>query len=300
MADQKKAYLYALLAVLAWSTVATAFKISLRYLTFLELLLYSSLFSALVLAGVLVVGGRLRDLRSCTRRDYLSSAGLGLLNPFAYYLVLFKAYSLVPAQIAQSLNYTWAVVIVVFSIIFLGQKITLGRVAAILVSYLGVIVIATRGRFRDFGPANPLGVVLALGSALIWATYWLVNLRDRRDAAVKLFLNFVFGFLFALAASAAFALPRRPDLRGLAGAAYIGTFEMGVTFVLWLKALKLSRTTAQVSNLIFLAPFLSLVLINFVLRERVVLPTILGLVLIVAGIFMQQLKKKDRDALTKP
>lgn len=299
MTDQKKACLYALLAVLAWSTVATAFKISLRYLTYLELLLFSSLFSALVLAGVLAVGGRLRDLRSCTRRDYLSSAGLGLLNPFAYYLVLFKAYSLVPAQIALSLNYTWAVVIVVFSIIFLGQKITPGRVAAILVSYLGVIVIATRGRFRDFGPADPLGVVLALGSALIWAAYWLVNLRDRRDAAVKLFLNFVFGFLYTVAASAAFALPRRPDLRGLAGAAYIGAFEMGIAFVLWLKALKLSRTTAQVSNLIFLAPFLSLVLINFVLREKVVLPTILGLVLIVAGILMQQLKKTDRDAFTK-
>jgi drug/metabolite transporter (DMT)-like permease len=299
MTDQKKAYLYALLAVLAWSTVATAFKISLRYLTFLELLLYSSLFSALVMAAVLIGLGRLRDLRRCTRRDYLSSAGLGFLNPFAYYLVLLKAYSLVPAQIAQPLNYTWAVVIVVFSIIFLRQKITLGRVAAILVSYLGVIVIATRGRFWNFGTVNPGGVVLALGSALIWATYWLVNLRDRRDAAVKLFLNFVFGFLYALAASAAFALPRRPDLRGLFGAAYIGTFEMGVTFILWLKALKLSRTTAQVSNLIFLAPFLSLVLINFVLREKVVLPTIFGLVLIVAGIFMQQLKKPDRAALMK-
>ena len=43
---------------------------------------------------------------------------------------------------------------------------------------------------------------------------------------------------------------------------------MGVTFVLWMRALSLSRTTAQVSNLVYLAPFLSLVLINVIVGRR--------------------------------
>lgn len=291
MKDQNKAYLYALSAVLAWSTVATAFKIALRYLTFIELLLFSALVSLIVLTAALAVLGRFRDLRAYPRRDYLFSALLGLLNPFAYYLVLLKAYSLVPAQVAQPLNYTWAVVIVIFSVIFLKQRITWPAGAAILTSYAGVFIISTRGDLRGFGAADPGGIFLALASSVIWAAFWLLNARDRRDAVNKLFLNFLFGSAYALAAAIIFTRLRWPDIRGIAAAAYVGVFEMGLTFIFWLKALKFSRTTAQVSNLIFLAPFLSLILINYVLGERVVLATIIGLVLIVAGIVLQQIYK---------
>jgi len=291
MENQKKAYFYALSAVLAWSTVATAFKIALRYLTFVELLLFSALVSLIVLILAMVVLGRFRDLRAYKPRDYFSSALLGFLNPFAYYLVLLKAYSLIPAQVAQPLNYTWAVVIVIFSIFFLKQKITLTGGAAILTSYLGVFVISTQGDLRGFGSADPRGIFLALASSVIWAAFWLLNARDRREAVNKLFLNFLFGCLYALAAALIFTRLRRPDIRGIAAAAYVGVFEMGLTFILWLKALKFSRTTAQVSNLIFLAPFLSLILINYVLGEKVVWATVIGLILIVAGIGMQQIRK---------
>ena len=37
-------------------------------------------------------------------------------------------------------------------------------------------------------------------------------------------------------------------------------FEMGITFFFWLKALQLAKTTDKVSNLVYLAPFLSLFL----------------------------------------
>ncbi|NJK98814.1 MAG: EamA family transporter, partial [Bacteroidales bacterium] len=52
---------------------------------------------------------------------------LGFLNPLLYYLVLFKAYSLLPAQIAQPLNYTWPLILVILSIIFLSKNIRSGN-----------------------------------------------------------------------------------------------------------------------------------------------------------------------------
>jgi drug/metabolite transporter (DMT)-like permease len=82
---------------------------------------------------------------------------------------------------------------------------------------------------------------------------------------------------------------------GLLGAAYVGTFEMGLTFVLWLKALRLSRTTAQVGNLIFLSPLLSLVLIHFLVGEEIFPSTLVGLVLILAGNVIQGLAGRRRD-----
>jgi drug/metabolite transporter (DMT)-like permease len=72
----------------------------------------------------------------------------------------------------------------------------------------------------------------------------------------------------------------------------VGIFEMGITFVLWLSALKLSESTAKVGNLIFMSPFLSLVFIHFLVGEDILASTFIGLVLIISGLLMQQLKGK--------
>ena len=80
--------------------------------------------------------------------------------------------------------------------------------------------------------------------------------------------------------------------QGLAGGIYIGIFEMGITFVLWLNALKYSATTAKVSNLIYLSPFISLIFIHFTVGETITAYTLSGLTLIVVGILLQQYLRK--------
>jgi drug/metabolite transporter (DMT)-like permease len=285
---QRKSYAYGITAVFFWSTAASAFKVTLRHLDFLELLFFSSITSILILFLVLLLQNKLTLLREYSKKDYLHSAMLGFLNPFLYYLVLFKAYSLLPAQEAQPLNYTWSIMLVLLSIPLLKQRIGWKSILAILISYLGVFIISTRGDILGFTFSNPIGVSLALGSSVIWALFWIYNIKDQRDEVAKLFLNFSFGFVFILITMLLSSRITTPSFAGLAGAAYVGVFEMGITFVLWLKALKLSRTTAQVSNLIYLSPFLSLVLIHFIVGETIMLSTIVGLVFIMAGIIMQQ------------
>jgi len=290
MVNQKKAYIYAGTVVLIWSTVASAFKISLRYLDFFQLLFLASIVSTVILFIIVVLQHKLRMLGKFSKKDYLRSALLGFLNPFLYYIVLFKAYSLLSAQRAVALNYTWPIMIVLLSIPLLKQKIRLKGIVAILISYTGALIISTQGNVWQLGFANLLGVLLALGSAVIWALFWIYNMRDKRDAVIKLFLNFAFGFIFIFIAGLASSKIFIPDMRGLIGAIYVGIFEMGITFVLWLKALKLSKTTAQVSNLIYIAPFLSLFIINIIVGEKILLSTIIGLILIVVGIIIQQSK----------
>lgn len=288
METQNRAYIYGGTAVLFWSTMASAFKISLRYLSPLQLLFFSSGASILVLFLILLFQNKLSLLKDYSGADYLRSVLLGLLNPFLYYVVLFKAYSLLPAQEAQPLNYTWSIMLVLLSIPLLKQKIGWKSILAILISYSGVFIISTRGDILGFTFSNPIGVSLALGSSVIWALFWIYNIKDQRDEVAKLFLNFFFGFVFILIAILLSSGIRMPGTAGIAGAVYVGLFEMGITFVLWLKALKLSRTTAQVSNLIYLSPFISLVLIHFIVGETIMLSTIVGLFFIVAGIIMQQ------------
>jgi len=299
MKQQRQAYTYALLAIFCWSTIGSAFKISLRYLDFLTLLLFSSFVAILVLFLILLLQGKLGLLKKISRENIFHSAFLGLLNPFLYYVVLLRAYDLLPAQEAGTLNYIWPLVLVLLSIPMLRQKITVWSILAILVSFCGILIISTHGDPLSLRFSNPTGVLLALGSAIFWAFYWIFNMKDSREEVSKLFLNFCFGFLYIFLTIAFLRLfgltwSRYPVLpwQGIAGAVYLGIFEMGITFVLWLMALKLSATTAKVSNLIYLSPFISLVLIHFFVGEAILLSTILGLAFIVGGILLQQALRK--------
>lgn len=295
MKQQRQAYIYALLAVLCWSTIGSAFKISLRYLDFLTLLMFASFTAVVVLFIILLLQGKLKLLKIISKDDLLSSAFLGLLNPFLYYVVLLKAYDLLQAQEAGTLNYIWPLALVLLSIPMLHQKITGWSILAILISFFGIILISTHGQILSMHFSSPAGVALAVGSAVFWALYWIFNMKDRREEVTKLFLNFCFGFLYIFFTIAILRFlglnwSRYPLLpwQGIAGAVYLGIFEMGVTFILWMMALKLSSTTAKVSNLIYLSPFISLILIHFFVGEVILLSTAVGLIFIVAGIVLQQ------------
>ena len=296
MERQTRAYLYAVATVGLWSTVASAFKLTLGHMGFLEMLLGASVVSLAALFVIVLAQGKLAAIAHSSAKDLACSAALGFLNPFLYYVILFKAYSVLPAQEAQPLNWTWPIMLVLLSIAILKQPIRWASVLAVAISFSGVLVISTRGDVLAFRFTNLPGALLALGSSIVWALFWIYNVKDRRDEIVKLFLNFVFGSIFTLAAVLFFGELRVPPSAGLLGVLWIGLFEMGITFVSWLKALQLSRTTAQVSNLVYAAPFLSLFLIHFIVGEEILPSTVLGLVLIVAGVIVQQYANRSKKA----
>jgi len=264
-------------AVLLWSTVASAFKLSLRYLTPLGLLFYASMTS-------LIVFGVLYSRKFSLRKENLRSAYLGLINPLLYYTVLFSAYDRLPAQEAQALNYTWPLVLVLLSVPLLGKRPGVRTVLGLSIGFLGALVVATKGDLTGLNFSDPMGIALGLGSAVIWASYWLLNLRDKRHLIEKMFWNFLFGFTYVsvvLALSGGLVLP---PIAGLAGAVYVGLFEMGVTFLLWYRAVE--GDMAFASNLVYLVPFLSLFFISAVVGESIAPATVLGLAMIVSGIIL--------------
>jgi drug/metabolite transporter (DMT)-like permease len=291
MNTTRQAYIYAGLAIFFWSTVPTAFKISLGELDVLTMLTIATITSTIVLLLVVVTSGKCRLLKENSGKDLLNSAILGLVNPFLYYLILLNAYKLLPAQVAQPLNMIWPIILVFLSVILLGQKIERKSFAALFISFIGVYLISSQGNPFHFGGSNLKGVLLATGSSFLWAFYFILNVRDKRDEAVKLLLNFLFGSVYLFAAMTISAnWHATTGLKGIIGSVYIGIFEMGITFFFWLKALSLAPTTDKVSNLVYFAPFISLIFVNFFLNEPVYYTTPAGLILIIGGILIQNRK----------
>jgi drug/metabolite transporter (DMT)-like permease len=293
MEKQQRAYIFAFVAVLFWSTSASAFKICLSperlNVPVLPLLFGASLVSSAALFLHLLLSGKAALLKSLSKDDLKRSEFLGFLSPFLYYTVLFKAYSILPAQEAQPLNFVWPLTLVLLSVPILKHKIKRRDILAILISFSGVLVISTKGHILSFRLTDPLGVALATGSSIPWALYWIYNVKDKRDEVLGLFLNFTCATVYVFVLMLVTGELKIPGLKGVLGVTYVGLFEMGITFLIWLKALKLSKTTANVAGLIYLVPFLSLVVIYFVLGEIILPSTIIGAVFIVGGIILQKL-----------
>ncbi len=286
--NQKKAYIYAGVAIFFWSTVATVFKLALQYLTPATLVLIASGSALLVLFLVNIIRGNLSQLGAMKWKDLVRSGVLGFLSPFLYYLILFKAYDLLPAQLAQPLNMVWPIVLVFLSVPLLGQKIGWRSFLALLICFTGVLFISSKGDLFNYRNTNSVGVFLALGSSLIWSAYFIFNLRDKKSEEIKLLMNFFFSTLFIFLYCLLTGNLQMPHWKGIVSGVYIGLFEMGLTYLLWLKALRLIATTDKISSLVYIAPFISLIFIHYILGETIYYTTLAGLVMIAAGILYQK------------
>lgn len=291
MSSDRKALALGLAAVLAWSTVATAFKLALREMDVLQLLFYAVSCSAVALSIIVWRQGNLPLLREYLRQNFFWFLLMGLLNPLIYYLVLLRAYDLLPAQQAQTINYTWAITLALLAVPLLGQKLSRGDILAALLGYSGVVIIATQGQVLSMKFSSIEGVILALASTVIWAMYWIFGTRNERDPIVCLCLNFLLAMPFSLVLCLLLSTVTLPSWQGLTAALYVGCFEMGVTFALWSTALRLSSSVARLGNLIFLSPLLSLVFIATILGEIIHPATLVGLAFIIPAVLLQQTQR---------
>ena len=265
MIEDKKVYVYALSAVLMWSTVASAFSIALSRVNYLSLLFFAALVSFIVFVIKIFMSKRLRmELRRLRGKEICKSILLGGINPFLYYLLLFKAYSELAAQEAMTLNYTWVMVLTILSAVVYKQRLYMGNIVALVVSFTGVIVIATGGDVLGMNFRNSEGVVYALLSSVVWAVYWIVNMRGGIDSTIRMGMQFFAGcvyiLLYSLLSSDMIDYTAVLDFNTLGALSYVGVFEMGVTFLVWVRALELGKDTAKigkscVSDAIFIAVY---------------------------------------------
>ncbi len=297
LSPDHRALLFGLGAVLCWSTVATAFKIALSLVDTYQLLFFATLTASVILLTLVLFKFGVTTLVGNFCSHWKLTLLAGLLNPIVYYHLLFRAYDLLPAQVALSINYSWAIVLTLMAVVFLKQKIQRIDFVAAGVCYVGVVIIATGGNFTSLQVENSTGVMLALLSTFVWAAYWILNIKDSREPMVGLCLNFLVALPVTTVGCYVFSDFEVP-LSGVLAASYVGVAEMAAGFLFWSTALKLSNNASRVSNLVFLSPFISLVFIHFILKEPVTLATLAGLTLIVAGLICQQLVHERSEGAT--
>lgn len=282
----KKQYLYAAVSIAIWSTTATVSKLLLHSFDTMQILAVSSSVAAVFLMLVNLIKGNLKKLKTYRLRDYLITAGVGMLGTFLYNMFLFLGIDNLLASQAMIINYLWPMMAVVAGCILLRDRLTVRKSIAVLLSFAGVVIVTSNGNLSGFAGSNLLGAGYCVLAAVSYGLFVTMNKRLSYDATLSMMLYYVLSA--AVAVSCVVLTGTVPTLDGTQclGLLWIGLGDNAIAYVTWALAMKAGQT-AKVANLAYITPFLSLVVAHFVLGDPITLWSIGGLLVIVAGIFLQ-------------
>lgn len=285
-------WLWLTLAILSWSTVASACKWTLAFVHPFWMLLIATFTASFVLWLLL----SFHPSCSVHQKIQWKWVFIGLINPFLYYSLLFEAYRLSPAQEALVLNYTWAVALAILSAIVFKKALELKVLVGMLVSFSGVWLIISQGSLLV--PTLRLGNFLALISALIWAVYWILNMTHEEAPLAALFIQFVSAIPAILMSAIIFAgIPPSLTIQAILGSAYLGVFEMSLPFFWWLLVLRSSNQTTKAIHWIYLSPVLSMIWIALFLGEGIKPYAWYGLLLVIGGLLLGKITNQSKRNL---
>jgi len=282
----KKAYLYAFVAIAIWSTTATVSKILLHSFTTIEILAVSSTVAALVLLLANAATGNIKKLKDYAVKDYLITAGVGMLGTFVYNMFLVMGIDKLFASQAMIINYLWPMMAVVAGCILLKEKMTARKAVAVVLSFVGVVIVTTNGSLQSLAGSNLSGALLCILAAVSYGLFVTLNKRLSYDPLLNMMLYYVVSAVVAISCVAVSG--NVPTLNGtqVLGLCWIGLGDYATAYVCWAMAMK-AGDTAKVANLAYITPFLSLIVAHFFLGDPITVWSVGGLVVIVAGIFLQ-------------
>ena len=281
----KKSYLYAGVAIFCWSSVATVAKLLLGDINSTQLLWISSLLAALFLLVVNVANGKIKMLKGFKPKEYAVVILIGLPGSLLYYMFFYAGADLMPASQAFIVNYLWPIMSVVFACVILKERMTVKKAIAIIVSFAGVGIV-TGTELVSLNGKTLTGAVLCILGAVSYGLFTALNQRFNYDKSISVMLTYFATFAITcvmVIASGDLFVPKPVQLIGFA---WNGMFTVGLANTLWMMALE-KGNTAKISNLAYITPFLSLVWTSLVLKEKISINSVIGLVVIVLGILIQ-------------
>lgn len=297
----KKSYFFAGVSILFWSTVATITKLLLKGLNNFQVLWVSSFFAFIFLFAVNICGGKIKALKKYTAKDFLVTILIGLPGTFFYYVFYYAGTDILPASQAFIINYMWPIMSVVFACIVLKEKMTTKKGIAVAVSFLGVGIVNAKDLFLlSSNNGVIIGMIACLLGAVSYGLFTALNKKYRYDKMLSMMLNYLVTFSVTSIINAASGDLFIPSGIQLVGFAWNGIFTMAIACTTWVIALD-KGNTAKISNLAYITPFLSLVWTFFVLGDEGIKNpnSLIGLCVIVAGIFIQLITFKKQDSKEK-
>ncbi len=286
----KPYHLLMLIVTFFWAVGHPLGAIILRYVHPFQLAAVNLVIGCIGLFFYLLGSGKLAELRAFTPGEILHSMLLGVFGFFSYQICTFSALNRIPASMNAVLVTTNVIFIAVFAFIFFREKLTLLKIAGIVLAASGAVFVVFNEGFRLFGDFQYTGAFFSFGAALSFTVYSLggKKLLARKDPALVTGLALFAGMVFLTGFTAVsvgfqplFSAPGRIWLLMLV----LSLGMIGLAYPLWFFCLK-KANASEIAVFIYLVPVFAGILSFVILGERFAWRFYFGGVLILTGIFL--------------
>jgi drug/metabolite transporter (DMT)-like permease len=291
-----QSYFYLALCILLWASIPVTSKRVLEELNNIEMLLYSTVFSFLIIGVILLFQGKFETMKNYSIKDYAIMIFLGFLGNYLYYILLYGALSQTTASEGFILTYTWPILVLILASLILKERLTFQKLIAIAISFSGIIVIVTHGKIFSMNFTSLVGNIMALTGAFTFAFFSILGKRFNFDKTISVFIYFTSTLFFVTLTCVFTSSIKLPSANVWMWLLYNGILVNGVSYIFWFKALEYGDT-AIISNALYLTPCLSLVYISLFLNEKILFSSVVGLTVIVVGIVIQSINIKKPNHL---
>ncbi len=295
-------YISVIGAMVMWSMTFVWFKIVNEVYPPFAIVFLRLLAATLIMLGI---AGFTSVLQKIQRRDIPSFLILALIYPFVYFIAESIGLTKISASLAAVILAMIPLFVPIGAYLLLNERVTVPNILGILISFLGVLIVIMN---LDFSlNAEPAGIFLMLLAVLCAVGYTLLvkKLTHRYNVySITTYQN-IFGTLMFLPLFLVFDLQdfaaAGHTMKAILNLGYLAIFGSSIAFILFNYSIKTigAIRTETFTNLI---PVLTAVFAYFMLGEELGLKKIIGIMVVLTGLFISQVKsrKKPYDHLHAP
>ncbi len=279
-------YVLLFLAVLFWGSSFIATKIALEELA-PALIVFLRLISAVIFLAVIAV--LLKQDFSINWRKHGSIFLLALISVFHLWLQV-TALNYTTASASGLIVGTAPIFIALLGALFFREKLTLPKIAGIVIAMFGLVMLITRGNIFSVELLTNKGDLMMLFSAFIWGVYSIANKKIALSYPPLMMIFYLFLMMAILIApftfgSEALISVLHLSAKGWAAVLFLGLFCSGAAYVIWALALR-DMDSAKVGAFLYLEPFITVLVAWAVLNESITLLMLLSGLIIIAGVYL--------------
>lgn len=272
---------YAMITILFWSLAFVFTRLTLQYFTVysLSFLRYAAASAALVIVAVLM------KMKLPQKKDVLWFLAAGAIGFFYYIIAFNKGVATVTASTGSIVIATVPVITALLARLVYGEKLQIIQWTAIAIEFAGVLVLTLMNGSISVNK----GILWLLSAAVALSIYNLIQRKltktytAMQTSAFSIFFGTI--LLAVFLPGAAREVGHAPGIQ-LFYVAILGVFSSAVAYVAWSQAFAKAKQTSQVSNYMFVTPFLTSVLGFLIVGEIPDRSTVVGGAIILLGVFV--------------
>ncbi|MDR3076676.1 MAG: DMT family transporter [Synergistaceae bacterium] len=274
-------HFFAAVTIFGWSLSYVFTRLAMRHFSANSLGFLRYAIASAILAAAMPVFG----IRMPAARDLWKFAVAGAAGFFAY-MVTFNRGAATETSATSSVIIATAPVMTAFlSSVVHKEKLKITQLAAIAVEFTGILTLTLWNGILSVGP----GVPWLLGAAAVLCVFNLLQrdiVRTYTGLQASVFSIFAGALMLAVFAPAAVREVTSATPEYLFYLALLAILPSALSYVLWSIAIERAPGTSQVSNYMFVTPFLASLMGFLVAGERPDLGTVIGGAIVLSGVFI--------------